>query len=291
MAKFKLFISSSHNPYENLALESWVLQHADTSMHDFLLLYVNRPSVIIGRNQNLFEEINLPYCLENKIDIARRVSGGGTVFHDMGNLNWTFISKFSTKKVNDYKWAAQPILNLLQYYGLDAYLTPRNAIEVDGLKLSGQAQFTNRKSILSHGTLLFNSDLSYLQQAIEINADVKINSKASKSHRSPTINLQQLLASREMSMDRLIQDFINMNDCEEVKLDFDKKETKKMRSREWLFARSPRFTAQHEVDGKQLVFQVSKGIIEAIKDEKDCLLQSNPLLNQTYEKFLKSSSH
>ena len=289
MAKFNLFISTSNNPYENLALESWVLQNVDTSSHDFLILYINKPSVIIGRNQNLFEEINLQYCFENKIDVARRISGGGTVFHDMGNLNWTFISKFSTSKVNDYQWAAQPILNLLKYYGLDAYLTPRNAIEVDGLKLSGQAQFTNRKSILSHGTLLVNSDLSYLQKAIEISANLKISSKASKSHRSPTVNLKQLVNQESLTMEQLIQDFVKMNDCQNVALSFDASETNKMMSREWLYARSPKFVAQHELGGQQYEYHVSKGIINAIKDEKDCLLQSNPFLNQTYEKFLISS--
>ena len=291
MAKFKVFISSSNNPYENLALESWVLQNADTSSHDFLLLYLNRPAVVIGRNQNLFEELNLQYCLENKIDIARRISGGGTVFHDLGNLNWTFISKFSTSKVNEYKWAAQPLLNLLKHYGLDAYLTPRNAIEVDGLKLSGQAQFTNRKSILSHGTLLFNSNLSYLQKAIEMPTNLKISSKASKSHRSPTTNLRQLLTHKELSMDQLIQDFISLNECEKIELSFDAKETAKMMSREWLYARSPKFVAQHEVQGQQLYLHINKGVIEAIKDEKDCLLQSNPFLNQPYEKYLISSIH
>lgn len=243
------------------------------------------PSVIVGRNQNLFEEVNLKYCLENNITIARRISGGGTVFHDLGNLNWTFISKFSSNKVNNYKWAAAPVISLLQHYGLNAYLTSRNAIEVDGLKLSGQAQFTNRRNILSHGTLLLDSDLSYLQKAIEIPNDLKITSKASKSHRSATTNLNQLL-SKPMSMDALIEDFSQLHDCDHLTLNFPEEETNKLKSRDWLYGRSPKFVAQHIIDGQQLSFHVSKGIIEAIKDEKDCLLQSNPFLNQTYEKFL-----
>ena len=285
MAKFNLFISKSHNPFENLALESWVLQHADTSEKDYIILYLNQPSVIVGRNQNLFEEVDIKYCLENNITIARRISGGGTVFHDLGNLNWTFISKFDGSKVNNYNWAADPVISLLQHYGLDAYLTERNAIEVDGLKLSGQAQFTNRRNILSHGTLLLDSDLSYLQKAIEIPQGLKISSKASKSHRSTTTNLNHLLAS-PISMDTLIEDFSKLHDCDYITLDFHEEETNKLKSRDWLYGRSPKFVAQHIIDGKSLSFHVSKGIIEAVKDEKDCLLQSNPFLNQTYEKFL-----
>ena len=285
MAKFNLFISTSTNPFENLALESWVLQNADTSAKDFILLYRNKPSVIVGRNQNLFEEVNLKYCFQNQIEVARRISGGGTVFHDLGNLNCSYISPFSTHKVNNYAWAAQPVLNLLQHYGLKPYLTERNAIEVDGLKLSGQAQFTNRRNILRHGTLLLDSDLNYLQKAIEISPETKISSKASKSHRSPTVNLNKLLP-KPISMEQLMNDFSKLHDCELLSLNFDREETTKLMSRDWLYGRSPKFTAKHMIVGQWLEFQVEKGIIVSLKDEKDCLLQSNPFLNQTYEKFL-----
>jgi lipoate-protein ligase A len=264
-----------------------MLQNADTSTRDYLILYINRPSVVIGRNQNLFEEVNLNYCSINNIDIARRISGGGTVFHDIGNLNWAIISKFSTAKVNSYAWAALPMITLLKHYGLKAYLTSRNAIEVDGLKLSGQAQFTNRRNILSHGTLLLNSDMAYLQKAIEIPEETIIQSKASKSHRSTTANLNDLL-KHPIDMDQLIEDFSSLNDCEGVELSFSARETDKLMSREWLYGRSPKFSAQHFINGARFEFQVNKGIIEGVKDEKDCFLQSNPFLNQNYEKFLIS---
>ncbi|MFT6014187.1 MAG: lipoate-protein ligase A, partial [Chitinophagales bacterium] len=89
-----MYISKSNNPFENLALEEWALNNFDTAQQNYLILYINSPAVVIGRNQNIFQELNLRYCRLNKIEITRRISGGGTVFHDEGNLNWTHITQF-----------------------------------------------------------------------------------------------------------------------------------------------------------------------------------------------------
>lgn len=285
MPACKLYISKSQDPFENLALEEWALKNLDTSNSDYLILYVNRPSVVVGRNQNIFQEVNLAYCKRHDILVSRRISGGGTVFHDEGNLNWTFISAFDTKKVNEYKWAAEPIIKLLNLLNLKAYLTERNAIEVDGLKLSGQAQFTNRKNILSHGTLLVHAQLDHLQKAIEPNPKLQIESKASPSYRSKTSTISQLL-KREVTMDEVIGLFkksIRFAENQEMNAVLD---INKLKSYPWIYERSPKFVAYHELDGERCAVHVEKAIVKAIKSGKGYLLQDNPFLNQTYEKFL-----
>ncbi|MGB1248722.1 MAG: lipoate--protein ligase family protein [Chitinophagales bacterium] len=200
----KIIKLTSNHPFQNLATEDWAIRNLDTSDSDYLLLYTNTPSVVVGRNQNIYEEVNLEYCKKNNINICRRVSGGGTVFHDMGNLNWCFITSFDGKKVNQYEYFAKPIIAVLKKLGLHAHLDERNAIRVDKLKVSGQAQFTNRKNILSHGTLLINSTLDFMQKAIEIDRNTIIKSKAAKSVRSQVANLSTLL-NREIANQEIIQ--------------------------------------------------------------------------------------
>ena len=284
--KIKIFISTTDVPFYNLALEEWALKNADTSQFDYLILYVNKPSVVVGRNQNLFEEVDLTYCRKQGIEVARRISGGGTVFHDEGNLNWAFITAFDTKKVNAYEWAAKWLIDLLKTYGLDAYLTARNAIEVDGLKLSGQAQFTNRKNILSHGTLLVSSDLDYMQPAIEISNAEKIHSKASKSVRSTTVNLSTLLRE-QISVQDVMDRWQGIANYENADFEIDGVDEQKFRSDSWLFGRSPKFTVQHVIDATVLVLQIEKGIVTMVKNEKGHLVQDSPFLNQTYEKLMQ----
>lgn len=282
---YQVYISPSNDPYYNLALEDYLLRNLDTSQSDYLLLYQNTPSVVVGRNQNIFEELNLSYCKEQGIEICRRISGGGTVFHDMDNLNWTIISSFSSAKVNVYTWAAEPVLQVLKSYNLTAYLTPRNAIEVDGWKLSGQAQFTNRKNILSHGTLLVNSQLSQLQPAIEKNENLKIISKAAPSVRSRTKNLADFLA-REISVKEVIDRLLQNEDCKLAELPHKSIDKQYFKSFEWLWARCPKFDAFHVLNNEELKLRVEKGIIVACENKKGYLVKDSLLLNQTYENFL-----
>jgi|TARA_B110000483_G_scaffold50462_1_gene62813 lipoate-protein ligase A len=289
LSKTKLYISPTNNPFENLALEEWALQNFNTQDSNLLILYVNEPCVVVGRNQNIFEEVNVRYCSENQIEITRRISGGGTVFHDLGNLNWTHITSFDSKKVNSYEWAAKPIIDALKGFNLDAYLTDRNAIEISGLKVSGQAQFTNRKNILSHGTLLIDSELVKLQRAIEVNPGVEIQSKASPSHRSQTVNLSKLL-NRPITPSIVVEAIRDKAKIESIDHLPAELSVNKFKSYAWIYERSPKFIAHHEIAGEKLLLQVEKATIKAIKDGKGHLLQDHPFLNQTYKKFLNHYS-
>src|SRR5690606_34713947 len=179
------------NPRLNLALEEYALRNfsGDT---DYLLFYINEPSIIIGRNQNTLEEINHKYVEEKNIHIVRRVSGGGAVYHDFGNLNFSFITDHSVKSLNNFHKFTEPVVRILNSIGVKAELKGRNDIVVDDRKISGNAQFSTGKRMFSHGTLLLDSDLGEVANALNVKMS-KIASKGHKSVRSRVANISEFL--------------------------------------------------------------------------------------------------
>ncbi len=195
-----LFIDNQgiHDPQINLALEEYVVRNFEPQ-EDFLLFYINQPSIIIGKHQNTVEEINAQYVKEKDIKVVRRISGGGAVYHDLGNLNFSFLTKYDSQKVNNFIQFTQPIVNALQKMGVPAEMTGRNDIVAEGRKISGNAQFSNTKSMFSHGTLLFDSDIEDVVRALNVSGD-KITSKGIKSVRSRVANITEFLQEK-MSME------------------------------------------------------------------------------------------
>ncbi|GGW30235.1 lipoate--protein ligase [Arenibacter certesii] len=179
------------NPRLNLALEEYVLRNFDPA-NDYLLFYINEPSIIIGRNQNTLEEINHQYVEKENIHVVRRISGGGAVYHDNGNLNFSFITNHDGKSLSNFKKFTAPVIKVLQALGLNAELKGRNDIEVDDKKISGTAQFSTGKRMVSHGTLLFDTDLEEVVNALNVKMD-KIVSKGHKSVRSRVANISEFL--------------------------------------------------------------------------------------------------
>lgn len=179
------------DPRINLALEEYCLRHLDLE-NDYLLLYVNAPSVIIGRHQNALEEINHRFVMEKKIRVVRRISGGGAVYHDYGNLNYCFIKQYENNTLVKIKEIIGPVVAALNRLGVPAVVNGRNDIMVHGKKISGNAQFSNTKGIIIHGTLLFDSELCTAEQALGAKKN-NIDSKALKSTRSPVVNITEYL--------------------------------------------------------------------------------------------------
>lgn len=184
-----LYLPKTHDPYFNLALEDYLLAESD---EDICMLWQNDPVVVIGRNQNAYAEVDLGYTAKNNIAVARRQSGGGAVYHDLGNVNYTFITKRNDENTLNFALFSAPILSALDSLGIRATLSGRNDLTVDGAKFSGAAQRTTEKRILHHGTLLFDSDLSVLSRVLTP-AKIKISSKAVSSVRSRVRNLLPLL--------------------------------------------------------------------------------------------------
>jgi len=175
------------NPKINLAIEEYAVRNLDISK-DYLFVYSNSPSVIIGKNQNPFEEVNLTFIKENNIEMIRRVSGGGAVYHEEGNINFSFITKSTKENFNNYIKFLQPIVNLLNDLKVPAKINHRNDLVIGEKKISGNAQFTSRKRMLSHGTLLFDADLKKVSASLNTSNN-DIESKSTKSIRSKVTNI------------------------------------------------------------------------------------------------------
>lgn len=176
------------NPYLNLAIEEYLLKYSDD---EYFLLWQNEPTVVIGKNQNAFAEINHEFTKENKIHIARRITGGGAVYHDLGNLNYSFISKKQGTDIN-FEYFSHPIIEALKDMGILAELSGRNDILIENKKISGNAQTHYGDRILHHGTLLFDSDINKLSSALKVD-EAKIKPKAIKSTKARVTNIKPFL--------------------------------------------------------------------------------------------------
>jgi len=184
---YLLKIPESFDPRINLAVEEYFVRHMDLN-DDLLFIYRNNPAVIIGKNQNPFEEINLNFLAEEKIDVFRRISGGGAVYHDPGNINFSYFTKNTRENFNNYTNFLKPVIELLNKKNVPARINERNDIVVGELKISGNAQFTTRGKMFSHGTLLFNADLNKVSHTLDIK-NKTILSKSTKSVRSQVTNI------------------------------------------------------------------------------------------------------
>ncbi len=240
------------NPKLNLALEEYALRNFSAET-DYLLFYINEPSIIIGRNQNTLEEINLSYVEENNIHIVRRVSGGGAVYHDFGNLNFSFITNHDVKSLSNFKKFTAPVIKVLNSLGLNAELKGRNDIEVDDKKISGTAQFSTGKRMVSHGTLLYDTDLGEVVNALNVKMS-KIQSKGHKSVRSRVANISEFLKEplkieefRQLLLEGLYDESEAFESyhltAEEWKAVHQLKE-EKYDTWDWNYGRSPKFNIQ-----------------------------------------------
>lgn len=183
-----------NDPSINLALEEYALRNFDMGK-DYLLFYINEPSIIIGRNQNTLEEINYGYTEDNGIQVVRRMSGGGAVYHDFGNLNFSFMTNHDVKSLNNFLKFTAPVIKVLNEMGVPANLKGRNDIVADDKKISGNAQFSTGKRMFHHGTLLLNSDLGEVANALNVKMS-KIQSNGHKSVRSRVANISEFLSEK-----------------------------------------------------------------------------------------------
>ena len=265
------------NPKLNLALEEYALRNFSAD-NDYLLFYINEPSIIIGRNQNTLEEINHNYVEENNIHIVRRVSGGGAVYHDFGNLNFSFITNHDVKSLSNFKKFTAPVIKVLNNLGLDAELKGRNDIEVGEKKISGTAQFSTGKRMVSHGTLLLNTDLGEVVNALNVKMS-KIQSKGHKSVRSRVANISEFLKNpltinefRELVLKGLYEEnepFETYHLTPEQWKSVHQLKEEKYDTWDWNYGRSPKFNIQRnkrfsigEID---LRIFVEKGYIKDFK--------------------------
>ncbi len=196
-----LFVPNELNdPRINLAIEIFLLQEMKVD-EPILLFYINEPSIIIGRNQNTIEEINKEYVDEHGIHVVRRFSGGGAVYHDFGNLNFSFIMPDDGNSFRDFEKLTKPIVQALHEMGVEgAQLKGRNDLVINDMKFSGNAILyaTNRR-MFAHGTIMFDSDINEVVNALKVRKD-KIESKGIKSIRSRVTNIKPFLPKEKQDM-------------------------------------------------------------------------------------------
>lgn len=173
------------DPYFNLATEEYLLKN---KQEDIFMLWSSESSIVVGKHQNALAEINHRYVRENHIKVARRLSGGGTVFHDPGNLNFTFMRKMDKIEEVNYKLFLEPVKAALEKLGLEITSSKRDDLMLDGKKISGNAQHVFKKRVLHHGTLLFDSHLSKLKNALKVDLS-RFEDKAVQSNRSVVTNI------------------------------------------------------------------------------------------------------
>ncbi|WP_277673445.1 lipoate--protein ligase [Piscibacillus halophilus] len=269
------------DPYINLAIEEYVLNHLNISDdQQYLLFYVNGPSIIIGRNQNTIEEINTDFVDANNIKVVRRLSGGGAVYHDLGNLNFSFLAKDEGDSFSNFAKFTQPVVDALQKLGVNAELSGRNDLTVDGRKISGNAQFTKKGRMFSHGTLMYDSEVENVVSSLKVKSE-KIRSKGIKSIRSRVANISEYL-NEKMSMNEfkeiLLKYIFDVEDVKDVpRYELKEEDWKKIneisenryQKWEWNYGHSPKFNIQHSkriegVGSYDVRLEVKKGIIEDV---------------------------
>lgn len=178
-------LSNSNDPAFNLATEEYLLRQTE---HDAFFLYINKPSIIVGKHQNALAEINFEFTREHNIPVFRRLSGGGTVYHDLNNLNFCFIRSGKKGQLVNFSLYSKPILKALENLGIKAHFGKRHDIQIDNKKISGNASHVYKNRVMHHGTLLFNSQLDVLNNALKTNP-LNFKDKAVKSVRSEVTNI------------------------------------------------------------------------------------------------------
>lgn len=268
--------NTSDNAYFNIATEEYLLKNKN---EDFFVLYINPPSIIIGKNQNTLAEINTEYVNRNNITVVRRLSGGGAVYHCHGNLNFSFIINDIEKSFMDFRKFTRPIIDILKDMSIQAELSGRNDILIDDKKISGNAQFKSRGRMLHHGTLLFSSDLNELEKSLKA-SPLKFRDKSTKSVRSRVANICDYLKNPIdiNKFKKLVINGILKNNKEDCKIyNLTPKDTgsisglveEKYSTWEWNYGYSPKYNYSNEekfANGLvQVYLFIEEGFIKNIK--------------------------
>ena len=280
----------SHDPYFYLAAEEYLLRN---KKEEYLILAINRRAVIIGKHQSPHREINTEFVTQHDIPVIRRITGGGTVFHDTGNLNFTFIRQSEAGRQVDFPRYVQPVIEFLSSQGVEAIFEGKNDLKVNGLKISGNAEHVFRNRVIHHGTLLFNASLEMLKNSLRKDTSCYIT-RAVESNPSSVANLDKFLPAfkdvfefRDVMMSYLLKTLpgavrksFSAEEINEISLLADSK----YRSWEWNWAYGPDydFIKQFVYHGNSIScrMRVKEGVIS------ECLLEGDRDLAGIAEKLI-----
>ncbi len=258
------------NPYFCLAAEQYLMHNFS---EDIMMLWQSENTVVVGKHQIAQAEVNVPFIHKKNVNVARRISGGGTVFHDKGNINFTFIKSVENTASIRFKDFSKLIIEPLHLLGVDAYDNKTNDILVDGKKISGSSEHIYKKRVMHHGTLLFNADLKKLGNSLSKD-DSKYKSRAVASNRSTVANiadyLQKQITTNEF-FDFLFRHFLQKENHKEYQLteedikQITNLENTKFSTEEWIWGYAPKYQFTNLFKDKekslQINFSVEKGLI------------------------------
>lgn len=273
----RYIVNNSNDPAFNIALEAYAFLEL-TEIDEIFILWINSPTIVIGKHQNTIEEINKEYIEEKGINVVRRLSGGGAVYHDLNNLNYTIISAKTEGQAFDFKTFSSPVIEVLEKLGVKAEFTGRNDLVIDEKKFCGNAQAYAKGRMMHHGCLLFDVDLGVLSKALKVSAD-KIESKGVKSVRSRVTNILSELPEKitvtefkDMLLNHMIEKNPDMTEyilSEEELAKIKELRDTKFATWDWTYGKAPEYTITREKRypaGKITTFaDVEKSVIKNIK--------------------------
>jgi lipoate---protein ligase len=305
-----IFFRTSTDPYINIAAEEYFVKHAT---EDMCMIWVNTKSVIIGKHQNAFAEINYPFVRSENIPVIRRISGGGAVYHDTGNVNFTFIKKTEESNQVNFSRFTSVIVSFMQSLGIEVNVGKRNSLFIRNLKFSGHAEHIFHDRVLHHGTILFNTDLEALQKSLKPGKEY--TGKSMASVRNDVVNIAPLL-SESIGIKSFIQKFITwllMHFPESKSYEISEYEGEairllsetKYKTWNWNFGYSPKYEFQVQIPTithpVQMLLKVENGHFVEInisdnhmnKELKDIFTGLTGLMHneQRIEEFIKKNKH
>ena len=264
--------TNSFDSAYNLAFEEYAFERLDPR-ESYLMLWQNENTIVVGRHQNTAAEINADYVRTHGVKVVRRLSGGGAVYHDLGNLNFTFIMDQEGAKL-DFELFTRPVLRALAQLGVQAELSGRNDLTIAGRKFSGNAQYARRGRVMHHGTLMFDSRLDTLTQALRP-SDSKLEGKAVQSVRSRVTNIREHTDStmedfRAALLTALFPKGLAAQPLSESALaEIDALRREKYDTWDWTYGQSPPYTQRREArfpfGSVELLLDVRGGYIHTAK--------------------------
>lgn len=274
--------SNSTSPYFNFALEEYLLTQKDLDDDEIFLFWRTNPTIMVGRYQNTFSEINEKYVRENNVNVVRRNSGGGTIYTDMGAWQFTFIEKNYKEEGISFDKFTGPIVEALQKQDVDAHFNSRNDLLIGNRKFSGNAQYRKDNTILHHGSILFNTDIQAMVESITV-AEDKIIAKGIKSVRERVINISEVMKDnitsenfRDIMLDSLLKNSTTYTLTKEDIKSINKIQKEKFESWDWNYGKNPIFNISRykRFNGGRVDFKlnVKKGIIKNCTIEGDFFL-------------------
>ncbi|HRO84821.1 MAG TPA: lipoate--protein ligase [Niabella sp.] len=288
----------STDPYFNIATDEYILKHIE---EDCFMLWRNDNAIIVGKYQNTLAEINYDYVKANNIAVVRRISGGGAVYHDLGNLNFSFTHSGKDKNLTDFQKFTQPIIDVIRSLDIDARFEGKNDLMIDGRKFSGNAAHVYKNKILHHGTILYSSKMRNVSEALRINP-VKYQDKAVKSVPKRVTNISEHLKeplSLEDFTKKLMDYVIDTTPgsrlysfTEEDIRQIQKLRDEKFATNEWNYGQSPDYSFKKSIRTPggvlEMNLEVKHGIIEKVKIFGDFFSERGI---EGIEKALETVSH